>query len=79
MKPIQAVACASTGDTSASLAAHCAVGIRAVVLFPKGGVTTATGGATRQWRAGSGARYRLRRPYGHVQQLALGAGIYSNS
>ncbi len=39
--PIQAVACASTGDTSASLAAYCAVaGIRAVVLLPKGGVST---------------------------------------
>jgi threonine synthase len=40
--PIQAVACASTGDTSASLAAYCAVaGIRSVVLLPKGGVSTA--------------------------------------
>ena len=41
-KPIQAVACASTGDTSASLAAYCAVaGIRSVVLLPKNGVSTA--------------------------------------
>jgi threonine synthase len=40
--PIRAVACASTGDTSASLAAYCAVaGIRAVVLLPKGLVSTA--------------------------------------
>jgi threonine synthase len=40
--PIKAVACASTGDTSASLAAYCAVaGIRAVVLLPKGRVSTA--------------------------------------
>lgn len=40
--PIRAVACASTGDTSASLAAYCAVaGIRAVVLLPRGGVSTA--------------------------------------
>lgn len=41
--PIRAVACASTGDTSASLAAYCAVaGIRAVVLLPKNaGVSTA--------------------------------------
>ena len=39
--PIRAVACASTGDTSASLAAYCAVaGIRAVVLLPRGGVST---------------------------------------
>jgi threonine synthase len=41
-KPIQAVACASTGDTSASLAAYCAVaGIQSVVLLPKGGISTA--------------------------------------
>jgi threonine synthase len=40
--PISAVVCASTGDTSASLAAYCAVaGIRSVVLLPKGGVSTA--------------------------------------
>ncbi|MEM9195724.1 MAG: pyridoxal-phosphate dependent enzyme, partial [Myxococcota bacterium] len=40
--PIQAIACASTGDTSAALAAYCAsAGIRAVVLLPKGKVTTA--------------------------------------
>jgi threonine synthase len=39
---IRAVACASTGDTSASLAAYCAAaGIRAVVLLPRGKVTTA--------------------------------------
>jgi threonine synthase len=40
--PIQAVVCASTGDTSASLAAYCAVaGIRSVVLLPRGLVSTA--------------------------------------
>jgi threonine synthase len=40
-KPIRAVACASTGDTSASLAAYCAVaGIRAVVILPRGKITT---------------------------------------
>jgi len=40
-KPISAVVCASTGDTSASLAAYCAVaGIRSVVLLPKGLVST---------------------------------------
>ncbi len=40
--PIQAVACASTGDTSASLAAYCAVaGIRSVVLLPRGQVSIA--------------------------------------
>ncbi len=40
--PIRAIACASTGDTSAALAAYCAAaGIRAVVLLPQGKVTTA--------------------------------------
>src|ERR1700755_1102242 len=41
-KSIRAVACASTGDTSASLAAYCAAAaIRAIVLLPRGKVTTA--------------------------------------
>lgn len=41
-KPIQAIVCASTGDTSAALAAYCAAaGIRSVVLLPQGKVTTA--------------------------------------
>ncbi|QQR89872.1 MAG: threonine synthase [Myxococcales bacterium] len=41
-KPIRAIACASTGDTSAALAAYCAAaGIRSVVLLPKGKITTA--------------------------------------
>ncbi len=41
-KPIRAIVCASTGDTSAALAAYCAAaGIRAVVLLPRGKVTTA--------------------------------------
>ena len=40
--PIRAIVCASTGDTSAALAAYCAAaGIRAVVLLPRGKVTTA--------------------------------------
>jgi threonine synthase len=40
--PIQAVVCASTGDTSASLAAYCAVaGIRSAVLLPRGMISTA--------------------------------------
>jgi len=39
---IQAVACASTGDTSASLASYCAcAGIPSVVLLPKGKISTA--------------------------------------
>ena len=41
-KDIRAIVCASTGDTSASLAAYCAAaGIRAAVLLPRGKVTTA--------------------------------------
>ena len=41
-RPIRAVVCASTGDTSASLAAYCAVaGIPAVVLLPKDKISTA--------------------------------------
>ncbi len=41
-KPIRAVACASTGDTSASLAAYAAAaGIPAIVILPRGKVTTA--------------------------------------
>jgi threonine synthase len=41
-KSIQAIACASTGDTSAALAAYAAAaGIRAVVILPRGKVTTA--------------------------------------
>ena len=39
-KPIRAVACASTGDTSAALAAYAAAaGIRAVILLPRGKVS----------------------------------------
>ncbi len=41
-KPIRAVACASTGDTSAALAAYAAAAdIPAIVLLPKGKVSTA--------------------------------------
>jgi threonine synthase len=41
-KPIRAVICASTGDTSAALAAYCAAaGVKAVVLLPRGKVSTA--------------------------------------
>jgi threonine synthase len=41
-KPIRAIVCASTGDTSAALAAYCAAaGIRSAVLLPQGKVTTA--------------------------------------
>ena len=41
-KPIHAVACASTGDTSAALAAYAAAaGVRAVVILPRGKISTA--------------------------------------
>src|SRR6185369_10583114 len=40
-KPLRAVACASTGDTSAALAAYAAAaGIRAMVILPRGKVST---------------------------------------
>ncbi len=40
--PIRAVACASTGDTSAALAVYCAAaGIQSVVLLPKGKISVA--------------------------------------
>ncbi len=40
--PIEAVACASTGDTSAALAVYCAAaGIPSVVLLPKGKISIA--------------------------------------
>ena len=41
-KPIKVVVCASTGDTSAALAAYCAAAdIRCAVLLPRGKVSTA--------------------------------------
>ncbi len=41
-KPIRAVACASTGDTSAALAAYgAAAGVPTVILLPRGKVSTA--------------------------------------
>src|SRR5215470_5538823 len=40
--PIKAVVCASTGDTSAALATYCAAaGIKAIVLLPRGKISTA--------------------------------------
>ena len=40
--PIQAVACASTGDTSAALAVYCAAaGLQSIVLLPKGKISIA--------------------------------------
>src|SRR5919197_4791771 len=77
-KPIQAVACASTGDTSASLAAYCAVaGIRSVVLLPRGGVSTAQ---LVQPLANGSLVLALDTDFDGciaiVQQLALEPGIY---
>jgi threonine synthase len=41
-RPIRAMACASTGDTSAALAAYAAAaGMRAVVILPRGKISTA--------------------------------------
>jgi len=41
-QPIRAIACASTGDTSAALAAYAAAaGVRAVVILPRGKISTA--------------------------------------
>ncbi|HEV7556981.1 MAG TPA: threonine synthase [Kofleriaceae bacterium] len=41
-RPIRAIACASTGDTSAALAAYAAAaGIRSVVILPRGKISTA--------------------------------------
>jgi threonine synthase len=41
-QPIRAIACASTGDTSAALAAYAAAaGIRGVVILPRGKISTA--------------------------------------
>jgi threonine synthase len=77
-RPIQAVACASTGDTSASLAAYCAVaGIRAIVLLPRGLVST----AQLVQPLANGARVlALDTDFDGcmaiVQQLALEPGIY---
>jgi threonine synthase len=76
--PIQAVACASTGDTSASLAAYCAVaGIRSVVLLPRGGISTAQ---LVQPLANGALVLALDADFDGcmavVQQLALEPGIY---
>ena len=42
LNPVRAVACASTGDTSAALAAYAAAaGIPAIVFLPRGKISTA--------------------------------------
>jgi threonine synthase len=77
-QPVQAVACASTGDTSASLAAYCAVaGIRSVVLLPRGQVSVAQ---LVQPLANGALVLALDTDFDGcmaiVQQLALEPGIY---
>ena len=77
-RPIKAVVCASTGDTSAALAAYCAVaGMRAVVLLPKNGVSTAQ---LVQPLANGAVVLALATDFDGcmaiVQQLALEPGIY---
>ena len=71
---VRAVACASTGDTSASLAAYAAAaGLPAVVILPRGKVTAAqlvqplANGAQR-----ARARHRLRRLHGDRQAAGRG-------
>ena len=63
--PVRAVACASTGDTSAALAAYAAAaGIPAVIFLPEGKVSPAQLIQThRQWRICTGPRHRFRRLY----------------
>ncbi len=63
--PIKAVACASTGDTSAALATYCAAaGIPSIVLLPRGKISLAqliqpvSNGALRTYRFSNGVRSR---------------------
>ena len=65
-KPIRAVACASTGDTSAALAAYgAAAGIpHRRDPAARQDLDGAAGAAARQRRAGARARHRLRRLHG---------------
>ena len=75
---VRAVACASTGDTSAALAAYAAAaGIPAVVILPRGKVTPAqlvqplANGALRAL-----GRHRFRRLHGDRTRLAEEEGVY---
>ena len=65
-KPIRAVACASTGDTSAALSAYAAAaGIPAIVFLPRGKISVgAADPAGRERRDRVRARHRLRRLHG---------------
>ena len=53
--PVQAVACASTGDTSAALAAYAAyAGIPSIIFLPAGKVSTVDQGDPGYYTAGAG-------------------------
>jgi threonine synthase len=77
-RPVRAVACASTGDTSAALAAYAAAaGVPAVVLLPRGKISTAqlvqplaNGALVVSIDTDFDGCMRL------VQQLAEGDGLY---
>ena len=75
-KPIRAVACASTGDTSAALAAYgAAAGIRTHGHpAARQGLDRAAGAAAGQRRARAGDRRRLRRLHGDGQAAGRGGG-----
>jgi threonine synthase len=77
-KPIRAVACASTGDTSAALAAYAAAaGVRAMVILPRGKISTAQLVQPLAERGGgAGRRRRLRRCMEMVKRLAEEEGVY---
>ena len=77
-RDISAVACASTGDTSAALAAYAAAaGIPAIVILPRGKrLAGAARAAARQRRARPRARHRLRRLHGDRPAPRRGEGVY---
>jgi threonine synthase len=77
-KPIRAVACASTGDTSAALAAYAAAaGIQAMVILPRGKIS---GAQLVQPIANGAAVLALDTDFDGcmsiVQRLALEEGVY---
>jgi threonine synthase len=77
-KPIRAVACASTGDTSAALSAYgAAAGVRTLVLLPRGKVSTAQ---LVQPLANGAIVFALDTDFDGcmaiVQRLALEEGVY---
>ena len=73
-REVRAVACASTGDTSAALSAYCAAaGIPSVVLLPRGqDLDRPARPAHLERRAGPRARHRLRRL--HARRAGISRG-----